>query len=80
MVRSGKACMHILVGHNTVCILFGGKRVDQDGIAAMEGNHDVLVSTAGMGFEATSISGENVVEVDFVELDHIGAEGWGDVW
>ena len=70
--------MEFLIGCNAVCIKFGGKGVDQDGIAAVEGNHDVLVSTAGTGFELSGIFGEAAVDGDFVELNSVGAKGWED--
>ena len=80
MACSDEVGIEVLVGCNAVHIKFGGKGVDQDGIAAVEGNHDVLVAAVGMELKATSIIGEDAGEGDFVELDSVGAEGWEDGW
>ena len=44
-----------LIGDNAVCVIFGSKGMDKYGIASMEGDHDVMVFTAGVGVKALSV-------------------------
>ena len=48
-----------LVRSNAVCIFFGCKRLDENCIAAMDGNHDVLVPTSCPGVEAAGVVSED---------------------
>ena len=55
-VCSGKSGENVSVRSNAMGILFGCKRVDQDGIGiGMEGDHDVLVAAAHTWGEASSV-------------------------
>lgn len=49
----------VLVGGNLMDILLGAERSHQDGIAAVQGNHDVLVATVGARWESVSVISED---------------------
>ena len=56
VVCSGKSGENVSVRSNAMGILFGCKRVDQDGIGiGMEGDHDVLVAAAQAWCEASHV-------------------------
>ena len=79
LAGSNKAGVDFMIGCNAVCIVLGCKGVDEDGIGAVEGNHDILVAIMGVGVEASSVIGEDVGEGEFVESNGIGSEvqeGW----
>ncbi len=59
----------VLIGSNSVHILFGGKRAHQDGIAAVQGHHNVLVATAGAGGKAAGIISEDTGDRDVYESE-----------
>ena len=59
----------VLIGSNSVHILFGGKRAHQDGIAAVQGHHNVLVATAGPGGKAACIIREDAGDRDVYESE-----------
>ena len=54
----------VLIGGDLVGILFGGKRSYQNGSAAVQGIHDVLVATAGARWESASIIYEDAGDRD----------------
>ena len=44
-----------LIGSYEVSILFSGEELDKDGIAAMQFNHEVLVTTTGVQMDMTCV-------------------------
>ena len=79
MARHYKVGVDLLIGCDAGPIKFGSKGADQDGIGAVQGHHDILVATAGMGVEAASIICEDVGERDFMQLNCICREYW-EAW
>ena len=55
MVKPG---VDVLICNNMVGILFGGKRLHKDCIAAVQGGHDILVATARARWEKVNIISE----------------------
>ena len=59
LVYRMQAGMESLISGNAMGIHFGGKGLDQDSIAAMECDHDVLVATCSSGSKAPSVIRED---------------------
>ena len=66
--------MDFAIGRDAVRVMLGHKGAYKDGIGAVEGHHDVLVTATGAGVEAASVISEDVGEGDFMELDCVSAE------
>jgi hypothetical protein len=63
LVRGRESRVDIVVGRDPMCIMFGGKRADQDCIALrVKRDHDVLISAARAGVEAAGVIRENAVD------------------
>ena len=69
-----KVGMDFGIGRDAVRVMLGCKGAYEDGIGAVEGNHDVLVAAMGVGVEASSVIGEDVGEWDLVYGDCVGGE------
>ena len=65
-----------LVGSYAVDILFGGKGLHEDGIAAVYCHHDVLITTAGTCGKAACVICENAGYRYIQECDVSGGIGW----
>ena len=66
----GEPAENVVVRGNSMCVLFGGKRADEDGIGVgVEGDHDVLVAAAGSRCEATRVVGEEVRQRELVNCE-----------
>ena len=79
LAGNNKAGMDFAIGCDAVHVMLGCKGAYEDGIGAVEGNHDILVAAAGMGVEAASIVCEDVGKRDFVQLNCICGEHW-EAW
>ena len=68
-----KAGVEFLIGRDAVRVMLGSKGAYKDGIGAVEGHHDVLVTAMGAGVEAASVVSEDVGEWDLVYGDRVGS-------
>ena len=62
-----KAGVEFAIGRDAVRVMLGCKGAYEDGIGAVEGNHDILVAPTAAGVEAASVIGEDVGEEEFDE-------------
>ena len=53
-----------LICSNAVVVFFGREALHKNGIAAVQGDHEVLVTAGGTGVEAASVVSEDVRERD----------------
>ena len=54
-----KAGVQGLISGNAVGVFFGLEGLDENSVAAMEGDHEVLVTTGGAGLEAACVVSED---------------------
>lgn len=73
LVGCGETRVDVRVGGDTVCILFGCKWSNEDGVAVgMERDHDVLVATASPRLKSAGVVREEAVDGKLVEFDTVG--------
>ena len=73
LVGCSETRVNVRVGGDAVCIFFGCKWSNEDGVAVgVERDHDVLVATARPRLKSAGVVREEAVDWKFVEFDTVG--------